>query len=137
MKLLFLIVPLILLLGCDSPEAQVKRLEKEVIKIHDEVMPKNIDINRVNRQLKKMVKDSLINDSILNNVKDQIFQLTKAEDSMNKWMVEYKSPSRDMPFEQTMEYLNKEKVKITQVKELMLSSLENGNKLLEALKKSK
>ena len=129
MKTLYFFIPILFVLACSDQQALVKQLEAEVIEIHDEVMPKNIEINRVRRQLANFDKDSTLTEQEVKSLNDQILALTKAEESMNTWMVEYKAPSKEDSFEKAMEYLNKEKVRITEVKELMLSSLENGIKL--------
>ena len=131
MKILLLFVPILFLFACTDQQAEIDQLEAEVIKIHDEVMPKNIEINRVRRLLKDFDRDSTLTEMEVKSLNDQILELTKAEESMNDWMVGYKAPAKGDAFEKTMDYLNKEKVKITEVKRLMLTSLKNGIKLLD------
>jgi chromosome segregation ATPase len=133
MNTLYLTIPLLLLFGCTNKQDQIKALETEVIQIHDEVMPKNVEINRLSRQLKVYAQDSTLIESTYENINTQIKLLAEAEEAMNNWMVEYKPPSMDAPFDKTMENLNIEKRKIIAVKEMMLSSLESGMKLLDEL----
>lgn len=133
MKLLFLIFPLFFILSCDNKQAQIDALETEVIQIHDEVMPKNIEINRLRRQLKTIAQDSTLNEATQQDLKVHIQQLTLAEESMSNWMVEYAAPSESDTFEANIEMLKKEKEKIIKVRDLMLSSLENGKNMLSKL----
>ena len=133
MNTLYLAIPLLLLFACTDKQVQIKELETEVIQIHDEVMPKNVEINRLSRQLKVYAQDSTLNEGAYVNINTQIKLLAEAEEAMNDWMVGYKPPSMDAPFEKTMEKLNIEKEKIIAVKEMMLSSLESGMKLLNEL----
>ncbi len=119
--------------ACVNNKSKIKALEKEVIAIHDEVMPKGININRVQRALKKIAKDTTLNESVLNDIRDQVKELSDADDAMTQWMAEYKAPAKDDTYEIAMDHLNQEKVKIITVKELMLTSLANGQKLLKEL----
>lgn len=135
MKLLILFIPLLFLFSCTDDQVKIEKLTEEVIAIHDEVMPKNIDINRVKRRLKIITQDTTLSEASQQKIQDQILQLTKADQAMTTWMAEYKPPSKDMSFDAAMKMLNEEKVKITEVKDLMLSSLQNGQNLLKEVDK--
>lgn len=127
---------LLFVLACTNEKAQIQQLKSEVIKIHDDVMPKSADINRTQRALKTFLKDSTIQVDTQAEILKQLKLLDVADKAMSDWMIAYKAPSADDSFEVAMEHLNNEKVKITKVKELMLGSLESGNQLLTQLKQS-
>jgi len=127
---------LFLVVACTNQKAQIEQLEAEVIKIHDDVMPKSIEINRTQRALKVFLKDSTTTKENQGVIRDQIKLLDEADKAMSDWMVNYKAPLAEDSFEQTMTKLNEEKQKITKVKDMMLGSLESGEKLLKTLKES-
>ena len=96
-------------------------------------MPKVADINRVKRKLKVIENDTTLNESQVLEIRNQILALTKADESMSKWMAEYKAPAKGDDFKAAIEHLNNEKTKISQVRDQMLSSLENGTNLLKKM----
>ncbi len=136
MRLLFLLLPFVLIFSCNNQQKQIDQLKDEVIAIHDEVMPKTADINRVKRKLKAIAKDTTLTETQKGQLLNQITELTKANEAMSQWMAEFKQPAADDKFENTMKMLNDEKGKITAVKDLMLSSLENGQELLKQMQEA-
>ena len=115
-----------------------EQLYKEVMEIHDAVMPKMSDINRVKRNLDDQIEtDSLIDDNLNSKVSIIILELTAAEESMMEWMKGFKVPKKDQPDEQVVSYLKEEKLKISRVSDQMLSSLEDGTKILNQLENDK
>lgn len=137
MKKYTLLLVTFLILGCVNQADQVKNFEEEVIAIHDEVMPKTIDINRVQRTLKKIGQDSTLDESTVLMIRTQVGKLNAADEAMTKWMAEYKPPSKEASFEANMEHLKKEETKITEVKNLINSSLKEGQDLLKKLEEQK
>jgi flagellin-specific chaperone FliS len=102
-------------------------LYDEVMKIHDDVMPKVADISKLSRQLKKERKE--IADSIKLEIYDtNIQRLTKAEEAMYDWMRAFKLPEDEAKVEA---YLREEKVKIQEVSDMMLSSIDEAKKLID------
>jgi hypothetical protein len=89
----------------------VQQLEKEVLAIHDEVMPKMSEVISLTHYLDSVVKykpgqDSLVMVSSL---------LKKADKDMMHWMRSYKSP--EQPYDTaSIQYLQKEKLKVVQLK---------------------
>ena len=132
-NLLFLVFIAIVWTGCTDQQTELQKLNDEVIRIHDDVMPKVADINRVKRKLKVIENDSTLNETQVLDIRNQILFLTKAEEGMSKWMAEYKAPGKEMDFEAAMEHLNNEKTKISEVRDEMLSSLKTGTALLKKM----
>lgn len=101
-------------------------LYDEVIKIHDEVMPKQSLIAKYRDTLDIELKDKQIQkDSILLSKYQQIRQeLNYAYQAMNLWMQEFEADYEGKSEEEIRAYLQKEKEKISKVGEKMRNSLE-------------
>ena len=121
-KALYFVVLILLISACKEATG----LEAEVIAIHDEVMPKMGDMHLARKNLRKIAKE-VESDSIKTNIFKMIKDLEQADEGMMTWMHEWKVPANE-PEKTT--YLEKEKVKITKVKEDMLSSLETANNFI-------
>ena len=109
-------------LACSEKSA----LEAEVMAIHDEVMPKMGDMHLAKKGLRKILaatKDSTVQAEIIS----MINALESADEGMMQWMADWKVPNQEP---EKTDYLNKEKEKITKVKNDMLSSLEKANTYL-------
>jgi len=123
--IIFLLIIGVCLSGCREKSP----LEKEVIAIHDEVMPKMGDIHQAKKKLRKLLTsstDSIPKNTILNMITD----LENADEGMMTWMVEWDVPTEEP---QKTEYLLKEKEKITKVKVDMLNSLKKANDYIEKI----
>lgn len=126
--------------GSDSIEKQEKplsepeQLQKEVMEIHDAVMPKMSDLNRVKRKLKDLIES---NSSFSNPEKEKINitidEIISAENAMMDWMKAYKAPKATDPPEKVIDYLKDEKIRISTVNDQMLQTLKNGESLLAQL----
>lgn len=137
-----MLLPAVFFQNCQNPEnSQQEALKKEVFVIHDEVMPKTADINRLQRKLRAIKKDNKSLDSASQqNITLTLLQLERAHDSMMVWMNNFKSPAKlraSRSHEEIIEYLEEEKLKIQQVRDSMLTSIQAGNQLLSSLEKKK
>ena len=128
MKLIQIVFMSFLLIGLSSCREK-SNLEKEVMEIHDEVMPKIGKLNKQRKQLKKALP-SVSDASIKNEIQQVIEALEKADDGMMDWMAAW-----DVPDDKTAqaEYLTAEMVKIKKVKEDMLSSMDQAAVLLKKI----
>lgn len=142
--LIFFFSLLVLQSSCVSENKESKEPEltereslyKEVIEIHDAVMPKMSDINRVKRKLQDLFEaNSSKDDRVKTKLNFAIDELIAAENSMMDWMKAFKAPKKADPDEQVINYLKEEKLKISRVSDQMLTSLDNGTQLMEALEK--
>jgi len=129
-----LLLSIVLIIGCKSEKVDPKlsSLMDEVMAIHDEVMPKTGAINKNKKALKKMLTPMIEDTTKLRNqLLDTILELEDAEEGMMDWMANYKSkPSKLKEGVDPMAYYLEEKKKITEVKNKMLSSIENAKVLL-------
>ncbi len=122
---LILLVCLTIAQSCGSKgPAEVENLHEQVMVVHDEVMPKMSDINRAKKKLRK-IKDPSLNEDVLTLLTD----LENADEAMMSWMHDYKKPSGE-DLEAAKKYLNDQLVKITEVKDVMLSSIANAEKFI-------
>lgn len=138
-KLLISLCCLFLFAACGGGiQKQVDALEKQVIAVHDEVMPKMTEIHflrkTITEKTEALAADSTKVDSLL------YFQgrgaiisenLEKAEDAMNKWMVDFHEvTNQKVKPEEMLDMMKGEQTKITEVKDMMLSSIKEAKEFL-------
>lgn len=101
-------------------------LYDEVMRIHDDVMPKQSIIAKYRDTLDAELKDEkLLKDTPALQKYQKIRQdLNYAYQAMNLWMQEFEVDYSGKSEEEIKAYLQKEKEKISKVSEKMLSSLE-------------
>jgi hypothetical protein len=107
-------------------------LEKEVMAIHDEVMPKMGEINKLKNDILKRA-DSLAEageEEAAARLKALGEELEEAGSSMMVWMRQYKPG--DLTEEEIKSYLEDQKVKVEEVKEKINGSLEKARKEMES-----
>lgn len=123
---------LINLTACVDPKAEQKKLQKEVMAVHDSLM---MDMGKLSNSKEKLSLILTKLDSIktsqssldTSNLKTTIFDaklsLTKADDAMMDWMNGF-NPDYTNKSEQEVEvYLKNQKTKIEEVKTLFKNSL--------------
>tara|TARA_B100000497_G_C7611640_1_gene367327 strand:+ start:122 stop:520 length:399 start_codon:yes stop_codon:yes gene_type:complete len=122
-RILILII-LGLSMACNNSGSteESKKLYDEIMKIHDEVMPKMGDIRKLSKQLKK-IEDYQSIDSIVVSLND----LDNAHESMMGWMAQFKMP-KEISNEEEMEFLNSQMKSVTVMKNTMLSALDRAEK---------
>ena len=124
--------------ACKSENKEAETLlNQEIMKVHDEVMPKMGEINRMKRQLgeyKDAVSDenAAMKDSLIN----AILLLAKTEDNMNDWMAGYKYPNPEMKHDEMMTYLKGQQDTIQQINNDVFMTIAIGNGLLKNVPKS-
>jgi hypothetical protein len=140
---LLLISGVFLATACQNEEqAQVETLEKEVMMIHDAVMPKMGELVALENAIRRRISqtDSLLkitpNDSALQQLLEQSIhlssQLKQADDAMMDWMHHYRGDSlRKLLPSQAIQAFTQEKIKIEQVSDDMLKSIEETQNFLK------
>lgn len=102
-----------------------KGLEKEVMEIHDEVMPRLGELNKDRKALQEILKvtdEVTTKQELLNAIAD----LEAAEEGMMVWMSEWSVPKSEP--EKTI-YLKGEMVRIQKVKDDMIYSMSTAKLL--------
>jgi len=122
------LIALFLFTSCKEtikPENQESPLYKEVMEIHDAVMPEMSTIHVIKKDLKS-IETPETKEVILKNIK----ALDDADEAMMAWMAAFKLPA-DKASES--EYLASEKIKISKVSDDMYTSIKNGKHVLDSL----
>jgi hypothetical protein len=117
--------------SCTDPAELEDQAWKEVMRIHDEVMPEMATINRIKRGLKAEMADTTATLSAdrQTTLITTIQQLEAAEEGMMSWMEQVKSPAalrETLEHEAILSYLQDQQEKIEIVKRDMLTSIEAG-----------
>ena len=108
--------------ACGPSEEQLKREAKnqEVWDAHDVVMPKMDDIMKAEKKLGNVIslmeKDSAIMDSTVYEASLKTStDLRNAHDEMMDWMHAYEYPGDSIAFDAAMEYMETERIIISEV----------------------
>jgi len=145
---LFILVTF-LIFSCDNSinrndkYADSRKIYKEAIKIHDEVMPIMGEIMKLQKSLKSK-KEKISDSQTVQEINESLQKLEDAHQSMMVWMrtltpiPEYKESEVDQSIElpspdEMLEIQKSSLQSVKIVKELILSSIEEGNKLLTSL----
>jgi hypothetical protein len=110
--------------------AELQAYEDQIMKIHDEVMPKMGDINRLRNELKS-IKDKS-GTTPMPGLDDAIQALDKAEEWMMTWMKNYSETKNTLAPEHLGKFYEKELMKVENVKSTMLTSIEQAEAWLAA-----
>lgn len=110
---------------------KIDTLSQQVMDIHDEGMAKMMVIRRLKTRVTEMA-DSIGKTSKASNPYVAAgIQLDSANNAMNTWMHSYDMKMEGKTTEEKKAYLESEKKKISEVKELMLKSIEDAKRLLK------
>ncbi|HYG20835.1 MAG TPA: hypothetical protein VD816_17980 [Ohtaekwangia sp.] len=103
-------------------------LDSEIMKIHDEVMPRMDEIYRLKQGLKTKVADSTnIPTEQKQEIEATIAKLDSASEGMMVWMRQYKPvPDSVAGEEKAREYLENQMEKVRKVREDMLEAIEKA-----------
>ncbi len=117
----------------EQQKAEADQKWEELMALHDEVMPEMGEVNRIKRTLRSMEN---IPEAMQAEVAQMITRLDKADESMMSWMASFgKYSNTDLPHDELMVAYKKEMEKGKEVEAAIYSSIEDGNTLLEKLKK--
>ncbi|MGD1842109.1 MAG: hypothetical protein ACFB0B_14615 [Thermonemataceae bacterium] len=139
MRYFFLFIIVLVFSACEEQNpklAQQNALEKEVMAIHDSIMPRMGQL----KALKKAFKDSLAisaADSTVDNpfettLQSNLAALDEADKAMWDWMHNYQAPD-SVQIDANLIYLEEQKKLILEVKEKMESSMTNAQQTLDSL----
>lgn len=132
----------LVLSACNQDAEKVQEMEKEVMDIHDEVMPRMGTINTLQKGLRSRIAllDSLQQEGVASNTQagqrlkalELKLELTTADSLMMDWMHGYQGDSaRALPSPAALEYFRREKDKIQSVKERTDKSIEAAKEFLK------
>ena len=106
----------------------------QVMAAHDEVMPKMGDLRRLSKTLNEKADSLAAQDSAsfagqIEELRSTAEKIEAANESMMEWMRQFEVPDNEAPVQEVLVYLKEQKAKIDKVKEDMLRSMEEGQKL--------
>jgi hypothetical protein len=111
----------------DSEQSANQGLYDEVMKVHDEVMPKMDDIYKLKEQLKKQLEATpALVDEKKTELQHTILELDSASEGMMVWMRNFNPIPDSLGEEKARQYLEEQKVKVNKVKEDMLQAIEEA-----------
>jgi hypothetical protein len=130
MKPIFLVL-FVLIAGCNSKKDN-QALYDEVMKVHDEVMPKMNDIYKLKEELKKEIADApeMVEEK-RKAIETAILQLDAASEEMMDWMRNFNPLPDSLGEENARKYLEEQKAKVDKVKEDMLQAIDKAKSLNE------
>jgi hypothetical protein len=130
MKPLFLVL-FVLIAGCNSKKDN-QALYDEVMKVHDEVMPKMNDVYKLKEELKKEIADApKMVEEKRKAIESAILQLDAASEGMMDWMRNFNPLPDSLGEENARKYLEDQKGKVNKVKEDMLEAIDKAKSLSE------
>ena len=122
--------------GVQNEVNEYQAYEDEIMKIHDDVMPKVSDINKLSTQLREIkAKNGVTEEDKPSNIEglDETLQaLRDAEQQMMDWMKSYSETKPRLTPDIEKIFYERELEKITNVKMSMLNSIEKANTWLNA-----
>jgi hypothetical protein len=129
-----IILALCVLLGvqaCNQNKKEQDQLFKEVMTIHDEVMPEMGTLRRLSKGIELQL-DSLeassadVDDQKKQKMEAAAKKLDKANESMMAWMRQFEQIEEGTPHEEVLEYLKRQKQLIEEVRDNMLTAKKEG-----------
>lgn len=124
----FLPVFLVFTLSCNNrSSAEMDQLYEELVKGHDEVMPKSMAIPSIRENMIKAVENAP--EDKKNTALDISTRLQKAEEQMNEWMVEFGNAINTEAEDQKLETYKRLHEEIIRLKAETDSSINEAKKL--------
>ena len=121
-------------MGCYSSEKKAtQQLYDEMMKIHDDVMPKMANINKLSKTIEKKLEHLEEGTPQYQSAKKAMLDLNLADKAMWDWMNQYADNSQKVPKNELKNFYKEEKEKIQKVSDSMLFSIEAGEKIIKAL----
>lgn len=122
--------------GPSAEQQEVENLEKEVMFIHDEVMPKMSQLESLRTSLEAELNTPELDSTLRLEIQSSIAKLQAGDSLMWDWMHNYKKPE-DAPLDSLSAYLQSEKVKVTAMRDAMLEGIQNAESLIKKLNDAK
>lgn len=87
----------VFVIACGNPlQAELETQQAELMKLHDEVMPKSMRIDKLKSQLGDFRKENEVSDSLQILIMDTSMKLGKANDDMYLWMKDFGTAMNDV-----------------------------------------
>ncbi len=120
--------------ACNTEQSTQEKLWDEMMVVHDEVMPKMGDLNRLSRDIRAQLDTVPPIDTLLKLQQlDLLIRLGKAEEGMMAWMSDLKlldDLRATKSHKEIIQYLETEKQRIGAVRDSMLVGIQAGEAAL-------
>lgn len=129
--------------SCKDQRAEQKKLQTEVMAVHDSLMMDMGKLTDTRMMLTKLtsnldslkkVNNSLDTVQLKTEIADQKLALINTDDAMMKWMNSFNPNYTGKSSKEIVKYLENQKIKIDSVKTLFDQSLSSSNTLISKLK---
>jgi hypothetical protein len=120
-------------IGCTNENKESEsKLNKDIMAVHEEIMPKMSEINRLKRQLGRY-KDSVSDDNaeMKDSLINTILMLSKMEDGMSDWMEHYRYPNPDISHDEMIKYLTGQRDTVKHLSDDIFMSIAVANGFLK------
>ncbi len=110
-KIIFIIVSILLFNACKNYTAQIDNEKREILRVHDVLMPKMDSLYALKKQVVEL-KNTLpkLSNSEKSYMDSVSFALVRADDAMTNWMAQWKDPDDNGVTEQAaLNYLAAQK----------------------------
>jgi len=115
--------------SCQPKKSAREKLYIEVMEIHDDVMPEMSTIHRLKKQL-KAIDTTIVKSPDYPTILTHLNLLEKADEGMMGWMAEFDNPAPNAEEPIALDYLEKEKIKISEVRDQMRKSILSAQTIL-------
>ena len=121
--------------SASSENRPVDAMVKQVIDIHDKVMPKMGNMTKLQKDLRKEIEELEGQDTAdaerVAAMKTAVAKLESAKAGMRNWMKEFEHPSAEQAESEALKYLESELKKVEQLRDDILSSLKQAENLMK------
>ena len=140
MNLKYSIVLVLLLISCSgknedtgsfSLAALRDSLSAEIMAVHDGVMPKHLELQKLKTQIDEKISTFSNDSNGLGDMSILSDLLDSAYNSMTAWMYEYEPMADTMTKQEILDYYSYQRDKIETVKDLMLECFEKAQQQID------
>ncbi len=134
---------IIVLTSCKDQKAEQKKLQSEIMVVHDSLMmdmgqltDKRMMLTKLTSNLDslKKIDNSLDTNQLKSNINNQKLALSNADDAMMNWMNGFNPDFTGKSSKEIIQYLESQKIKIDSVKTLFHLTLSKSDSLISKLK---
>jgi hypothetical protein len=134
---------IIVLTSCKDRKAEQKKLQSEIMVVHDSLMmdmgqltDKRMMLTKLTSNLDslKKIDNSLDTNQLKSNINNQKLALSNADDAMMNWMNGFNPDFTGKSSKEITQYLESQKIKIDSVKTLFHLTLSKSDSLISKLK---
>lgn len=122
---------LLAVFACDQNKKEQEQLHKEVMDVHDEVMPEMGALRKLSKGIQSRLdslesNDEKIDSKLKRKMQEATKNLEKAHESMMEWMRQFEQIKEGTPHGEVLKCLKEQKQLIEKVRDDMLAAKKDG-----------